>query len=106
MVWPQTGSELRVSIPLPVLSRTTEPSEEEPSVKITVPAGVPAPPPDAVTAAVNVMGCPKTLGFTELERVVMVALWFTTCVTPPAPEADEGGKLSSAPYKAGRLCVS
>ena len=47
----------------------------EASVKITVPVGVPD---DEVTAAVSVTGCPKTDGFREETRVVVVVTPFTT----------------------------
>src|SRR5215471_14568311 len=95
MLWLPTTSELTVSVALPALSRVTEPSEVAPSENVTIPEGVPAPPPDAVTTAANTTACPKTLGFAELERTVVVVLWFTTCVTPPAPDADEALKFPS-----------
>jgi hypothetical protein len=66
----------------------------DPSRNVTGPDGTP-PLPDAVTTAVNINGCPKTLGFWEVERAVAVLLWLTTCETPAAPDAEEGLKFPS-----------
>jgi hypothetical protein len=43
-------------------------------MNVTVPDGTPPPPPNALTTAVNVTTCPKTLGFAELEMLVPVLL--------------------------------
>jgi hypothetical protein len=74
MLWLPTVSELVVSVALPVLSRSADPIDVAPSLNITVPEGTPAPPPEAVTAAVKVTDCPKTLGLEELESAVTVLL--------------------------------
>ena len=63
-------SALVVKVALPAPSRVPVPSVVAPSVKVTVPAGVPEP--DA-TCAVNVTDCPKTAGLLEAESVVVVA---------------------------------
>jgi len=52
-----------------------------PSRKFTVPAGLPAPGAVTVTVAVNVTDWPKTDGFTEDARVVLVFALFTTWLT-------------------------
>jgi hypothetical protein len=69
VAWP----ELRVPVPMVVA----------PSLKVTVPLGVPAPAPVGVTVAVNVTDCPNTLGLVELVSAVAVPAWFTVCVTVP-----------------------
>jgi hypothetical protein len=58
-----------------------------PSLKSTVPVGVPLPP---VTVAVNVTDCPKTAGFWEEMRPVAEAGLFTvTLALLPAPSTAE-----------------
>jgi hypothetical protein len=52
-----------------------------PSLKITVPVGVPLPGADALTVAVNVTVWPDTLGFAEEDRAVEVLSIFTVCVS-------------------------
>src|SRR5438445_11349998 len=54
--------------------------ELAPSLKFTLPVGVPAPGAVAVTVAVNVTLCPNTDGFTDDVRLVDVLAWLTTCV--------------------------
>src|SRR5438094_7366202 len=55
-------------------------TELAPSLKFTLPVGVPAPGAVAVTVAVNVTLCPNTDGFTDDVRLVDVLAWLTTCV--------------------------
>ena len=57
------------SVPLPM---TVVPSR-----KFTVPVGVPAPGAVTVTVAVNVTLCPKTDGFTDDVRLVLVPALLT-----------------------------
>ena len=59
-------------------------SELVPSLNVTVPVGVPAPSPEALTLAVNTTDCPNTVGFVEDVNVVAVPSWLTVCV-----KADE-----------------
>ena len=61
----------------PLLSSVPEPSEVGPSLNVTVPDGVPAPPPDAATVADSVTHCPKTLGLGDVVRVASVGLLLT-----------------------------
>lgn len=56
------------------------PSVVVPSLKVTVPVGVPAPGASAFTIAVNVTGCPNTEGLVELASDVVVLAVFTVCV--------------------------
>jgi len=51
-----------------------------PSMKVTVPLGVPAPGATALTVAVNVTNWPNTDGWTEEVTAVVVAAWFTVWV--------------------------
>jgi hypothetical protein len=60
---------LRVDVPITV----------EPSLKLTVPVGVPAPGLVTLTVAVNVTAWPNTDGFTEETTLVLVPAWFTVC---------------------------
>ena len=52
----------------------------EPSLKVTVPVGIPLPGAFAVTFAVKVTLFPKLDGFKEDEREVVVGSLTTTCV--------------------------
>src|SRR2546427_567610 len=56
----------------PELSRVPVPRVLEPSLKVSVPVGVPAPGLFAVTVAVKVTGCPNTDGWTEEVSPVVV----------------------------------
>ena len=84
MVWLPTASVEVVKVATPLLSVTLPPSEVLPSVKVTVPVGVP-PGPD--TVAVNVTGCPNVLeGDDEVSAVVDVA-WLTVSLSETLLEA-------------------
>ena len=48
-----------------------------PSMKVTVPVGVPLPGAAAITVAVNVTGWPNTEGLAEAVTTVLVPSWFT-----------------------------
>jgi len=81
MVWEPTFKELVESAALPLLSGTDPRSiggVEELSMKVTMPVGMPLPPPLATTTAVKITVWPKLLGLIELVRVVLVRLLFTT----------------------------
>jgi hypothetical protein len=66
VAWP----EMRVFVPIGVA----------PSLKVTVPVGMPVPGAVAITVAVKVTACPKIEGLTdELTAVVVLAL-LTVCV--------------------------
>src|SRR5438105_3092393 len=56
-------------------------TELAPSLKLTVPVGVPAPGKLAVTVAVNVTLWPNTDGFADDVSAVLVLAWFTVCVS-------------------------
>src|SRR5206468_157306 len=56
----------------PALSRVPVPRMVEPSLKVTVPVGVPAPGLFAVTVAVNVTACPDSEGLAEEVTPVVV----------------------------------
>ena len=53
-----------------------------PSLKITLPVGVPEPGDTAPTVAENVTVCPKLDGLSEELTDVEVLAWFTVCETP------------------------
>jgi hypothetical protein len=48
-----------------------------PSLKVTVPLGVPLPDAVALTVAVNVVVCPKAVGLVDEANAVLVPDWFT-----------------------------
>ena len=75
-----TASVLIVNIAWPEPSRVPVPRVLEPSLKVTVPVGVPAPGLFAVTVAVKVTDCPDTDGLAE-ELTNVVVLYFTVWVT-------------------------
>jgi predicted small secreted protein len=59
-----------------------------PFMKVTVPAGVPAPA-SLVTVAVNLTACPNVDGFGEEPVIVLVvAALFTVCRTDPELTAN------------------
>ena len=64
---------VRVACPEPF--RVAVPRVAAPSLKTTVPVGVPA---ELVTVAVKVTDCPRLEGFREETRAVDVAAGFTT----------------------------
>ena len=66
------ASPLVVNVAWRELFRVPVPRMLGPSLKVTVPVGVPAPGLFAVTVAVNVTGCPNTDGCTEAVRPVVV----------------------------------
>ena len=78
----------KVATPDEVL-RLPVPSVVEPSLKVTVPVGVPAPPLD-VTVAVNVTNWPNAAGFCEDVSVMLLPLWLTPWLKTVAEPAKFG----------------
>jgi len=76
---------------LPEPSTGAVPNIVAPSLKVTVPPGVPLPQPFTATAAVKVTAWPKLLGLMELTSVVLVASLFT----PWGADPDEALKSAS-----------
>src|SRR5438874_1962083 len=71
--WEPTASVLVTNVAWPEPFRVPVPRVLEPSLKVTVPVGVPAPGLLAVTVAVKVTDCPDTDGLAEeLTRVVVL----------------------------------
>ena len=66
----------KVAAPLPF--RVPLPRVVEPSLKVTLPVGVPDPPPVGLTVAVNATDCPFTDGLGEEVKAVEVADLLTT----------------------------
>lgn len=66
---------------LPLGSTGAEPSTVAPSVKVTVPLGMPLPGAATVTVAAKVTGSPAADGLGELMRTVLVAAATTWRVT-------------------------
>lgn len=76
-------SELVLHVAVPLAGSVGEHRVVEPSVKLTVPGGVPVPGAVTDTVAVNVTGCPTIEGFTELVTLVLVPVCATACNTRP-----------------------
>src|SRR5213080_4273274 len=70
--WEPTASVLVTNVAWPELFSVPVPRVLEPSLKVTVPVGVPAPGLFAATVAVKVTGCPNTDGWTEEVSPVVV----------------------------------
>ncbi len=77
----------------PALSNGAVPMEEPESNTVTLPEGVPAPPPAATTVMLSVTVSPNTLGFGVAASVVAVGLLSTAVEA----EAEESRKLLSPP---------
>lgn len=82
--------ELSVGVP-PVQVRVVAPS-----LKVTVPPGVPPPGADADTVAVKVTDCPTTDGFVDDVTDVVVAAAFTTCDTAAEDDPAYGAEPAYA----------
>ena len=76
-----TASALVVNVAWPEPSRMPVPRVLDPSLKVTVPVGVPAPGLFAVTVAVKVTDCPDTDGLAEELTDVAVLAFFTVWVS-------------------------
>ncbi|MFI1538650.1 hypothetical protein [Streptomyces anandii] len=61
--------------------------DPSPKSKTTVPVGVPAPGATGATTAVMVTGWPTTDGSGDDDTTVVVAAWFTVCVSEPLEPA-------------------
>src|SRR5437867_146205 len=70
--WEPTASVLVTNVAWPEPSRVPVPSALGPSLKVTVPVGMPAPAVLAFTVAVKVTGCPDTEGLAEEVTPVVV----------------------------------
>src|SRR5436309_10147064 len=79
--WEPTASVLVTNVAWPEPSRVPVPRVLEPSLKVTVPVGVPAAGLFAVTVAVKVTGCPDTDGLIEELTDVAVLAFFTVWVS-------------------------
>ena len=71
MVWLPVASDEVVKVATPLTTVTFEAKVVAPSVKVTLPTGVP---PELVTVAVKVTLCPCDVGFDEEVTLVEVAL--------------------------------
>jgi hypothetical protein len=69
-----------LNVALPLAFKSLVPSVVAPSLKVTVPVGVPLEP---VTVAVNVTFCPNTAALAELATVVVLPRTPTDCVNVP-----------------------
>ena len=79
--WEPTASVLVTNVAWPEPFRVPVPRVLEPSLKVTVPVGVPAPGLFAVTVAVKVTDCPDTDGLAEELTSVVVLAFFTVWVS-------------------------
>src|ERR1700682_3833354 len=102
MTWLPTPKEATVRLAFPAWSSVAWPSIVGPSVKLTVPDGVPDPPPAAATTTVKATFCPKTDGLGAAVSTAAVELLLTVCV--PATDV-EARKLGVPGYLAVMLWV-
>ncbi len=72
MVWEPTESVDNVSLAFPPASNATVPRVVAPSLKVTVPEGVPLPGGTAATVAVKVTASPEAEGLSLEVRVTVV----------------------------------
>ena len=79
MEWLPTDKDEGVNIACPLPFSVPEPSTFVPSLKVTIPVGVPVV--DDFTVAVKVTGCPKLEGFSDDVTAVVVLALFTVCFT-------------------------
>jgi hypothetical protein len=99
-VWFPVDSDEVLKVALPAPFTVPVPRTVEPSRKVTVPVGTPAPGATAPTFAASITGCPKIAGLGDADTVVAVPAWFTTC--DKGVDAL-GAKLLSPPYEAVML---
>ncbi len=74
--WAPAASDESLKVAVPLV-RETVLRDVVPSMKVTLPVGVPLPEVGA-TVAVNVTGCPKTAGLVEAFKFVVVGAWLAT----------------------------
>src|SRR5262245_6267257 len=80
MAWPPATAKLVVNVALPPVPTATVPRITFPSLKVTVPVGVPAPGATAATLAEKVTAWPVTAGLTDDPRVSVVAAGLTVTI--------------------------
>ncbi len=73
---PATVSDERANVATPPVS-VPEPMVVAPSLKVTLPVGVPAPGLTAATVAVKVTDWPETVGVKDVPSTVVVLAWLT-----------------------------
>src|SRR5262245_39976608 len=81
MAWPPAAAKLVVNVATPPGPTATVPRITSPSVKVTVPVGVPAPGATAATVAVKVTAGPVAAGLTDDPSVTVVAAGLTVTAT-------------------------
>src|SRR5579863_7289054 len=96
MEWVVTESAEVLKDATPDPFRPIVPSGLAPSLKVTVPVGVPEPGSPAATVAVKVTDWPKTEGFVALTTAVVVVARLTSCDGDRLPELAP--KLALPPY--------
>ncbi len=74
-----TANDDVLKVAVPLVSETL-PKDVVPSMKVTLPVGIPAPGEAAETVAVKVTDCPNTEGFAAAVTLLVVAALLTTCV--------------------------
>ncbi len=77
---PETESDEVLKVATPDPFKVPVPSVAAPSLKVTVPVGVPEPGATAATVAMNVTDWLNTEGFADEVSAVVVLPWFTVWV--------------------------
>src|SRR5262245_1878461 len=80
MAWPPAAANLVVNVAAPPVPTATVPRTTLPSLKVTVPVGVPPPGATVATVAVKVTAWPVTAGLTDDFRATVVAAGLTVTV--------------------------
>jgi hypothetical protein len=94
-------SEEVVKVACPEALSVPVPSVVAPSLKVTVPLGVP-PPLAGVTVAVKVTACPTVLGFGDDDSVVTVARWAHAVVgASPSAHSTPTASANALPARPG-----
>ena len=92
MVWLPTVSVDVVNVACPLLSSEAVPRVLAPSVKVTVPVGVP---PLPFTVAAKVTGWPNVLGFGVEANVVVAVVEATFCVNDVLLPENKSGSAGT-----------
>lgn len=91
MLWDPPERLPTLKAAFPVLSSVAVPIGFRPSEIVTMPVGIPLPPPAATTDTLNTTAWPNELGFGVAETVVALGLLLMVC----GPVPVDGRKLLS-----------
>src|SRR5262245_9447629 len=93
MTWPPAVAKLALIVAVPSGATGEVPRITAPSLKVTVPVGVPAPGVTADTVAVKITAWPVTVGLADEARATAVAARLAVTVTVTTAEVLAGKAL-------------